>query len=353
MFMNNKISYEAAGVDIDAADELKRGLAGTVSARGLAHCRPLNKLGAFASFVDLNISAYRDPVFVLKSEEPGSKQMLSMDNDRVEWIARDLINHLVNDIIVTGAIPCAVLDTVICGKINKDVLLRLINAISEACAENDCVLVGGETSEQPGVLPAGRYILQASILGIAERDMLIDGSAVKSGDALLALASNGLHTNGYSLVRKLMEEKPAICAETLCGVGFMDSILKPHTSYARAVAAVLASRRADVRAMAHITGGGMRDNLIRVLPTGNLRAEIDLASIRPPKIFGLIKSYAGVDDAEMLRTFNNGVGMIMVVDSQAADDIALILREAGTEAYRIGSIARGTRDVAFHDALVY
>ena len=150
------ISYQDAGVNIDAADAMKKQLSGDVSSRGLAHCVPLNKVGAFAALVELDLTKYKNPVFVLKSEEPGSKQMISIDNDRIEWIARDLINHLVNDIIVMGATPCAVLDTIICGKMEGDKVLRLVRAMSEACSENGCILVGGETSEQPGVLPEGR-----------------------------------------------------------------------------------------------------------------------------------------------------------------------------------------------------
>ena len=348
------ISYEASGVNIDAADEMKRRLGGDVSARGVAHCVPLNRVGAFASLVELDLSKYQNPVFVLKSEEPGSKQLLSIDNDRIEWIAYDLINHLVNDIIVMGATPCAVLDTIICGKMEGDKVLRLVKAMSEACGENDCVLVGGETSEQPGVLPGGRYILQASILGIIDRGSIIDGTAIRCGDVLIALASNGLHTNGYSLVRKLMEAKPAIFDEVICGRSFLDVILTPHMSYASAVRELAGKFRGEgggVHGMVHITGGGMRDNLLRVLPGDSLRAAIDLHKVRVPEIFGLIKKYANASDDDMLRTFNNGVGMILVVDASKAHAVEQLMQDLGYEAYEIGLIEDGPREVAFRGAM--
>ena len=351
--MTERYSYRAAGVDIDAADAVKRRIAGNVSSRGLSHCMPLNRVGAFASLVELDLSGYENPVFVLKSEEPGSKQLLSIAQGRIEWIARDLINHLVNDIIVMGVNPCAVLDTIICGKLESDVVLRLIAEMSDACAENGCILVGGETSEQPGTLPAGRYILQASILGIVGKDRIIDGAKIKSGDVLLALASNGLHTNGYSLVRKLIEEKPAILDENIDGMDFMDAVLQPHMSYANAVKGLIANHFDAIRGMAHITGGGMRDNLLRILNAEDLCAEIDLPAVRPPGIFGVVKRYAGVGDDEMLRTFNNGVGMILVADGEKAGEIARALCDGGTCAYEIGRIKEGPRAVNFIGSLRY
>ena len=347
----DSINYESAGVNIGEADELKRQIRGSVSAGGVAHCVPLNSVGAFASLVEIGLSAYKNPVFVLKSEEPGSKQLLSIDNGRIEWIAHDLINHLVNDVIVMGALPCAVLDTVICGKMERDVVYRLITAMSEACAENGCVLVGGETSEQPGVLPPGRYILQASMLGVVDRDRIIDGAKIKEGDALLALPSNGLHTNGYSLVRKLMEEKPSILDEKAGGAGFLDCILAPHTSYAAAVRNAIDNFYGGIHGMAHITGGGMRDNLVRILKSDKLRAAIDLSAVRAHEIFGIIKKYANAEDADMLRTFNCGVGMIIVADRGAAGDITLALRENGAEPYEIGYIESGPREVVFRNAV--
>ena len=192
--------------------------------------------------------------------------------------------------------------------------------------------------------------MQAGILGIVDRDRIIDGAAAREGDALLALASNGLHTNGYSLVRKLMEAKPAILDEIIDGRSFLEAIMMPHMSYSAAVKMLVENYFDAVRGMAHITGGGMRDNLIRILHGDNLRAEIDLPSVRVPRIFGVIKKYANTSDEDMLRTFNNGVGMVLIVDGGRAAEIAKTLADAGAEAYEIGRIGKGPRDVVFNNA---
>ena len=335
------MNYKSAGVSIEAANDTKEKFKDIVSAKSLAHCVPLNRVGAFASLVELDLKNYDSPVFVLKTEEPGSKQLLSIENNRVEWIARDLINHLVNDIIVMGATPCAVLDTIICGKFEKETILKLVGEMSAACLENGCLLVGGETSEQPGVLPNGRYVLQASVLGIVDKSKIIDGSGIERGDALLALASNGLHTNGYSLVRKLIEEKPEIMDEKIGGESFLDSILKPHVSYFNAVKAALEQCAGSVHGMAHITGGSIYDNLIRIMAREGLQARIDLSAIKIPAIFGIIKNYAGMADAAMLNAspFNNGVGLIMAVRHAEAEKIIGAIKNTGIEAYRIGEVA--------------
>jgi phosphoribosylformylglycinamidine cyclo-ligase len=219
-----RMNYEASGVSIDTANDTKKQFHRMVSSEKTSLCTPLNQVGAFASLVDIDLSRYTSPVFVLKSEEPGSKQLLSIQNGKAGWIAHDLINHLVNDLIVMGADPCAVLDTIICGKFQKHIVLELVSSISGACKENDCILVGGETSEQPGILPVGTYVLQASALGIVEKSKIIDGTAIVQGDRILAVASNGLHTNGYSLVRKLMDTFPAVLNETVSGEAFLDAV---------------------------------------------------------------------------------------------------------------------------------
>jgi phosphoribosylformylglycinamidine cyclo-ligase len=345
----DSINYETSGVSVETANEVKKQFKQMVSAQSLAHCAPINRVGAFASLVEIDLRDFKNPVFVLKSEEPGSKQLLSLEHHREEWIARDLINHLVNDIAVMGATPCAVLDTIICGKFEKETILKLVGEISRACVENGCVLVGGETSEQPGVLPAGRYVLQASVLGVADKQRIIDGSRIKQGDALIAFASNGLHTNGYSLVRRLMEAQPAILEERVDGERFMDGLLKPHLPYAGAIRRLLERHFGDVHGMAHITGGGIHDNLIRILHGDALRAEIDLSAIRVPQIFHVIKKYANISDEEMLATFNMGVGITAVVEASAAGQILETLRAAGVGAYRTGQITQsgGNREVVF------
>jgi len=338
----DNITYEAAGVSIDTANAAKERFGDIVSSQSLPHCAPINKVGAFASLVELGLGSYEEPVFVLKTEEPGSKQMLAFDNGRIGSIARDLVNHLINDIIVMGATPCAVLDTIICGRFEKETVLKLVAEISAACAENNCVLVGGETSEQPGMLPAGRYILQASALGIAEKSKIIDGSKIRRGDVVFALPSNGLHTNGYSLVRKLIETKPEILDETVDGESFLDAILKPHTPYINKVSGI-----SKINGMAHITGGGIRGNLERIIPSEGLQAKIDLSAVKTLPIFSLIKKYAGITDEEMLKTFNLGAGFIAVAGEEAAAEIE--------GAYIIGEIGQsgGGGKVIFENELIW
>ena len=357
--MDNKASlnYEAAGVNINTANDTKNKFKDIVSSQSLTHCTPINQVGAFASLVEIGLENYKNPVFVLKSEEPGSKQLLSIENNRIEWIACDLINHLINDIIVMGANPCAVLDTIICGKFEKEIVLKLVDEMSKVCLENGCILVGGETSEQPGTLPAGRYVLQASVLGIVDKSKIIDGKNIKCGDSLIALASNGLHTNGYTLVRKLIETKPEILNEIIDGESFMDSILKPHTSYYSAVKNILENYFDEIHGMAHITGGSIYDNLIRIMQNDGLRANIDLSAIKVPSVFSIIKNYANMSDDDMLNAspFNNGVGLIVVADGEKTDEIIETIKSTKIDAYCIGKVTKSDNDkkIGLYNKLIW
>ncbi len=338
------LSYSKAGVDIAYTDTIKKEMSSYLTS---ADSRVLNGLGPFASLYDINFPEIRQPVLVLKSEEPGSKQKLAMEFGYTESICHDMINHLVNDIAVMGARPLAVLDTIVCGNAEKDTIKALVKGISDACRENDCSLVGGETSIQPSVVAHGVYVLTASIAGIVERERIIDGSAVREGDAVLAVASNGLHTNGYSLVRLLMDQKPEIKLDKIDGLTFLEQIMKPHAPYYRAIKGVLEKCR--IHAMAHITGGGIEGNLCRVIPNG-LCAEIDLSQVKVPKIFRYIRQVGGISDDEMLRTFNCGVGLVLVVPQQEKNEI---LRQLCSfyPCYEIGRIGTGKSRVAFRDRL--
>lgn len=202
---NENFSYRRAGVDISYTDAIKREMAVYLETKDR---RVLNKMGAFASLYDISFPEYAHPVLVLKSEEPGSKQKLAMEYGYSESICHDMINHLVNDIAVMGAVPLAVLDTIVCANAEKETVKSFIKGISDACRENECTLVGGETSVQPQVVDKGVYILTSSIAGIVSAEHIIDGSRIEAGDAVLAVESNGLHTNGYSLVRLLMDKMP-------------------------------------------------------------------------------------------------------------------------------------------------
>src|SRR5450755_3788283 len=195
------LSYEKSGVNIDNADAAKKSMAETMASGGGKDPRILHRPGAFASLFDASFPGIKEPVLVMKTEEPGSKQKIAFAHGRAASIAFDMIHHLIDDIIVVGAQPLAVQDCIVCGKLEKEVVLELVRAINEACRQNDCSLIGGETSEQPGVLAAGLYILSSSIVGVVEKSRILDGRAIQNGDVVLAVPSNGLHTNGYSLVR--------------------------------------------------------------------------------------------------------------------------------------------------------
>jgi phosphoribosylformylglycinamidine cyclo-ligase len=285
----------------------------------------------------------------MKTEEPGSKQQLAFAAGKIEGICFDMINHLVNDLVVMGATPLMVQDAVITGAVEKDVITALVAGMARACRHNGCSLVGGETSIQPGVLARGAYVLTSSVVGVVDRDRIVDGARIAPGDVVIALASSGLHTNGYTLVRELLARDPAVREVPVGGVPFGDAILEPHRAYYPLLAPLLGDP--ELVGMAHITGGGIQDNLNRILPAG-VDALVDLAAIETLPIFSLLRAHGGVSDAEMLRTFNCGVGLCLVARPAAAERMARGIEQRGCRAYPIGRIVDGgSRKVRFEGAL--
>jgi phosphoribosylformylglycinamidine cyclo-ligase len=347
MTKQNPLSYKQSGVDIDAANETKKKMAEDMKA---TDPRVLNKVGAFASLFEASFPGYKHPVLVLKTEEPGSKQLLSIKHGRVRSICEDMLHHLFNDIAVMGAVPLTVQDAIICGKMESNVVSEMVKSMAEICRAHGCTLTGGETSEQPGTLKEGTYVLASSVVGIAEKSKIIDGSKIKKGDAVIAVASNGLHTNGYSLVRKLMEQRPAILDDKVNGETFLDAILTPHRSYLPGIRDLF--DLPELHGMAHITGGGIKENLDRILPQ-DLDASIDLSAIRILPIFRVIREAGGVSDTDMLRTFNMGVGLTMVCNPKGADLIINHLASKGYESYVCGEIVSGNKTVQFTEALAW
>lgn len=338
------LSYSKAGIDITYTDTIKKEMAKHLETKD---SRVLNGLGPFASLYDMKFPNIENPVLVLKSEEPGSKQKLAMEYGYTESICHDMINHLVNDIVVMGATPLAVLDTIVCGNAEKDTIKTLVKGVSDACKENECTLVGGETSIQPLVVESGVYVLTSSIAGIVEKNKVIDGSAIEEGDAVLAIASNGLHTNGYSLVRLLMDKMPQIKLDKIDGLTFIEQIMKPHTSYYRSIKGLL--EKEFIHGMAHITGGGIEGNLCRVIPDG-LSAKIDMSKLKILNIFKYIRNNGNISDEEMLRTFNCGVGFNVIV---AQKDKAAVINHINQfyDCYEIGTIERGNSKVNFENRI--
>jgi len=340
-----KLSYKTSGVDIDIANNTKKEMARSLDNN---NTRVLNKSGAFATLFDGSFPEYKNPVLVFKTEEPGSKQKLALENNSIETICYDLINHLVNDAIVMGAKPLSIQDCIVCGKMEKKVILKMVSAFSKACKENGCVLTGGETSEQPSVINPGTYILTASIIGIVEKEKIIDGSRIKEGDVVLGLASSGVHTNGFSLVRKIMEQNPEILKEKIDGKTFTKKILIPHFGYYNCLKDLFGNE--GLVGLAHITGGGIKENLNRILPK-DLDAEINIEKIKILKIFKILKKFGNLEDDDMLRTFNMGVGMTAVVKENFVEKMKKHLKKFNVDVYEIGKITKGNKRVNFTSKL--
>jgi phosphoribosylformylglycinamidine cyclo-ligase len=310
--------------------------------------RVFNKFGAFASLVQGTFPAFAEPVLVLKVEEPGSKQKLAFELDRVESLCQDLVNHLVNDVAVMAAHPLYVLDCIVCGRLDAGVVQRLVAGMADACKAQDAVLVGGETSIQPGVVPDGLYVLSATAVGVAERSAICDGSRVGPGDAVLAVASNGLHTNGYSLVRALLERRPELARRDVDGEPFIDVIMRPHTCYYQATRGLFGTP--GLHGLAHITGGGVHDNVIRVLPAG-VDAHVDLSELRVPNVFRVIAEEGHVAAGDMLRTFNMGCGLVVICDAGAAGATIAHFGDRGHACWQIGTVVEGSGEVLFEEGL--
>ncbi len=339
------ISYKSSGVNRDTENETKEGMAAALETKD---ANVLNKIGAFASLYDASFPEYKHPVLVLKTEEPGSKQLLALKYGKVENVCHDLVNHLVNDCIVMGARPLSIQDCIVSGKIEKPIVLRMVNAFAEAAKNNECSLTGGETSWQPGVIPEGTFILTASIVGVVEKERVIDGSKIAEDDVVVALASSGVHTNGLTLVRKIMEDKPEILQSKISGALFIDSVLEPHRAYYTALKELFKSDA--LVGLAHITGGGIQENLNRILPS-NMNAHIDLSKIKIHPLFKTLKEFGSLEDTDMLRTFNMGVGIAAVMRRGFVAEAIAHLKQQGIEAYEIGLIKPGEQRVEFSSEL--
>ncbi|MDR4306662.1 phosphoribosylformylglycinamidine cyclo-ligase [Chelatococcus sambhunathii] len=350
--MANGLTYADAGVDIEAGNALVDRIKGVVRATRRPGADA--EIGGFGGLFDLKAAGFKDPVLVAANDGVGTKLKIAIETGLHDTIGIDLVAMSVNDVVVQGAEPLFFLDYFACGKLSGDVAYEVVAGIAEGCRQAGCALIGGETAEMPGMYADGDYDLAGFAVGAAERGTLLPRRDVKAGDVLLELASSGVHSNGYSLVRRIVArsglsyDAPAPFApETTLG----RALLEPTRVYVRPLLAALKS--GAIKALAHITGGGLPDNLPRVLPDG-LGADIDLSAIAAPKVFGWLAEAGGVAEAEMLRAFNCGVGMVVVVAAEDAEKVAAVLTEQGETVARIGEIvARGTADepVAFSGSL--
>lgn len=331
------LSYRDAGVDIDAGNRLVDRI--KPHARRTRRPGVLGGLGGFGALFELPLDRYRQPVLVSGTDGVGTKLKLALELNQHDTIGIDLVAMCVNDVLVVGAEPLFFLDYYATGKLDVDVAADVIKGIADGCEQAGAALVGGETAEMPGMYHDGDYDLAGFCVGIVEKARIIDGSRVQPGHVLLALASSGPHSNGYSLIRKILAVSGAPLDQPLTdGRSLGESLLAPTRIYVKPLLKLLETL--EVNAIAHITGGGLTENLPRVLPPG-VKAMIDTQSWQRPVIFQWLQQQGGVIETEMWRTFNCGVGMVVCVAAEQADPTLTLLREAGETAWQLGHIATG------------
>ena len=340
------MDYKGSGVDIDAGNETVRRI--RALARGTFTPGVLSEIGSFGGLFRLDRDRYEDPVLVSSTDGVGTKLKIAFMMDKHDTVGADLVNHCVNDILVQGAEPLFFLDYLATGRLLPAVAEQVVTGVARACKENGCALVGGETAEMPGFYADGEYDIAGFIVGAVEKARVIDGRSVVPGDVLIAVPSAGLHTNGYSLARRVFFELAGWKPDTLVrelGATIGDALLAPHRSYLNLVRPLL--ERDWVRGLAHITGGGLTENLPRALPEG-CAAEIDLQSWSIPPIFQLLQQYGAIAREEMFRTFNMGVGLVIVCSSRDAERVInMLMRDGEPNAFRLGFVVAGERSVRY------
>jgi phosphoribosylformylglycinamidine cyclo-ligase len=334
-------TYAKAGVSIAAGNALVKAIGPL--AKSTVRPGADASLGGFGGFFDLKAAGYKDPLLVAANDGVGTKLKLAIDHDRHDGVGVDLVAMCVNDLIVQGAEPLFFLDYFATGKLENGIAERVIAGIAEGCREAGCALIGGETAEMPGMYAPGDYDLAGFCVGAVERGQAMTGSAVKAGDLILGLASSGIHSNGFSLVRRLAFDKgwklqrPALFdAEQI----LLDALIAPTRIYVKSLLPVVRSGR--VAALAHITGGGLLENIPRVLPEG-LHAHVDADAWSQPRLMAFLQAQGNIEPGEMARTFNCGIGMAVVVAPEQAEQVAAALREAGETIFTIGRIERGEK----------
>jgi phosphoribosylformylglycinamidine cyclo-ligase len=327
------VTYADAGVSIDSGEMLVDRIGPAVART--RRSGSMGGLGGFGALFDLKATGYRDPILVSGTDGVGTKVKLAIECGRHDGIGIDLVAMCVNDLLVQGAEPLFFLDYFACGKLDVAVAERVVTGIARGCELAGCALVGGETAEMPGMYQPGDYDLAGFAVGAVERDGIIDGSAIRAGDAILALASSGVHSNGYSLVRRLLADTATTLDAPLDGRTMADVLLEPTRIYVRPLLALTA--RMEVRGIAHITGGGLIENVPRVLPR-NAAAQFDTGSWQWPAVFRWLQEAGNVTAREMYRTFNCGIGLVVIVDAADADAALALLREHGEHAWRAGTV---------------
>ncbi|WP_139975572.1 phosphoribosylformylglycinamidine cyclo-ligase [Ochrobactrum sp. CGA5] len=339
----NGLTYAQAGVDIDAGNLMVEKIKPLV--RSTRRPGADGEIGGFGGLFDLKAAGFKDPVLVAANDGVGTKLKIAIDADKHDTVGIDLVAMCVNDLVVQGAEPLFFLDYFATGKLSPDQGVDIVAGIAEGCRQAGCALIGGETAEMPGMYRDGDYDLAGFAVGAAERDRLLPRGDIAEGDVILGLASSGVHSNGFSLVRRIVE---------LSGLGWKsdapfqpgatlgEALLTPTRIYVKPLLAAI--RASDgIKALAHITGGGFPDNIPRVLPEG-LAAEIDLTSISVPPVFSWLAKTGGVEPTEMLRTFNCGIGMITVVKPEKVDEVVAALAAEGEKVVTLGQMVKREKD---------
>jgi phosphoribosylformylglycinamidine cyclo-ligase len=343
--LGKPVTYADAGVDIERANRTKQRI------KYLAHKTftrsVLSEIGGFGGMFAVDTQRYREPVLVSSVDGVGTKLKVAFEMNLHQTVGGDLVNHCVNDIAVQGAAPLFFMDYLATGKLEPEVAEAVVTGIADACKHNGCALIGGETAEMPGFYPDGEYDLAGFIVGIVERERVITGKKVQIGDVLVGLPSTGLHTNGYSLARKLFFEVARYSPETYVNELKNKAgaeLMRPHKSYWPVLKKLIDGDA--VSAMAHITGGGITENLPRVLPKG-MAAAVELGSWPSLPVFEHLRNLGNIPQDEMMRTFNMGVGMILVVPPKKFKKVHTILERVGEKGYTIGRIVKGERKVIY------
>ena len=337
--MSKSISYSDAGVSIDNANLAVSKI--REFAKTTFNQRTLTEIGSFGGMFSAAFPEMSEPILVASADGVGTKLKIAFLTNKHDTIGQDLVNHCVNDILVQGARPLFFLDYFATGKLKPDVTASVVEGMAKACKENGCVLLGGETAEMPGFYTENEYDLAGFIVGIVDKSKVIDGKSIKAGDVVLGLPSNGLHTNGYSLARKLLFYIGRYKVETELketGETVAQTLLKPHTSYLPALEKLLDSGK--IKGLAHITGGGLLENIPRILPE-NVSVEIKRGTWTELPIFGLMQKLGNVEDFEMFRAFNMGIGMVVICTEEDKES----LKSSVGECFEIGRVVEGNKEV--------
>ena len=335
---NKTISYKDAGVDIEAGEQLINRI--KPFANETKRKESIGGLGGFGSLFEIP-EKFKKPVLVSGTDGVGTKLKLAFDLNKHETIGQDLVAMCVNDILVQGAEPLFFLDYYACGKLDVDTAATIIKGIAAGCLLANCSLVGGETAEMPGMYDDGEYDLAGFCVGAVEKNSIINGSKVKEGNLVLGLTSSGAHSNGYSLIRKIISHSKVDLNKDFYGEKLSDVLMKPTKIYVKSILSLI--EKINVHAMAHITGGGIMENLPRVLPV-HLCAKINKNSWELPHLFQWLKDEANLDDTELYKTFNCGIGMAIIVEEKDAHEASNLLRELGEEVHTIGRIEQSDKD---------